>query len=305
MALASDDARLESYLDLASKGLTAIEVDVKDERGEVAFVSPTVDLARETGAAKRYYDAEELARKVHDAGLYLIGRVVVFEDTNLAEAKPGMAIHAAGGGLWRTQSGDAWTNPYDKRVWDYNVAVAQAAARAGFDEIMFDYVRFPSNDGDVGAAVYTKAVDEAKWETIGRFVDYASQQLRPLGVRVSAALFGLAASQELGIGQRPRLLAKYLDTIYPMVYPSLFGPGQYNIPDPSAQPGRTVSYALLDYATALAERSTKLTPWLQDYAYGLADVEQQISAARRAEGTIGFLLWNAEGTYTTAALAPR
>ncbi len=238
-------------------------------------------------------------------GSILIGRVVVFEDTNLAEAKPGMAIHAAGGGLWRTRSGEAWTNPYDTRVWDYNLAVAEAAAKAGFDEIMFDYVRFPSNDGDVGTALYPKTLDEPKWTTIGRFVEYASEHLKPLGVRVSAALFGLAASQELGIGQRPRLLAKYLDTIYPMVYPSLFGPGQYNIPDPSAQPGRTVSYALLDYATALTERSAKLTPWLQDYSYGLSDVEQQISAARRAEGTIGFLLWNAEGTYSIDALAPR
>src|SRR5262245_51920514 len=196
MGLASDDAKLDGYLALAKKGLTAIEVDVKDERGDVAFVSPSVDLASEVGSAKRYYDAKELVRKVHDAGLYLIGRVVVFEDTHLAESKPGMAIHAAGGGLWRTHSGDAWTNPYDKRVWDYNLAVARAAAEAGFDEIMFDYVRFPSNDGDVGAAVYPKTVDEAKWETIGRFVEYASQQLKPLGVRVSAALFGLAASQE-------------------------------------------------------------------------------------------------------------
>ena len=126
-------------------------------------------------------------------------------------------------------------------------------------------------------------------------------------MRVSAAVFGLAATRDLGIGQRPRLLATYLDAIYPMVYPSHFGPGEYQIDDPDAQPGRTVSFALLAFRQKLEGRRAELVPWLQDFSLGRtytpADVAQQVEAARRAS-TAGFMLWNALGVYTAGALAP-
>jgi hypothetical protein len=306
MALASVPGKLDEYLAMESDGMTAIELDVKDENGDVAFVSADAPLARTIGAARRYYDPRKVAAAVHAAGLYLIGRVVVFEDPRLSAARPGMAVKTPGGSVWRNDAGLGWTNPYDERVWDYNLAVAEAAARAGFDEIMFDYVRFPT-DGSA-RAVYSPRAAEPKYRTIARFVEAATKRLKPLGVRVSAAVFGLSATRDLGIGQRPGLLAKYLDTIYPMVYPSHYGSGEYNIADPSAEPGRTVSFSLLDFRKKLEGRSARVVPWLQDFslgrAYTLADVQQQISAARRAR-TAGFMLWNAEGVYTSAALAAR
>ena len=305
MALASVPGKLDEYLALRSDGLNTIELDVKDENGAVGFVSPAVPLAQKVGAAQRYYNAREVAQEVHDAGLYLVGRVVVFEDPKLAEARPGMAIRTRAGSVWRNDSGLGWTNPYDEGVWAYNVDIAVAAAKAGFDEIMFDYVRFPS-DGNVANAVFPGKRAEAKYETIARFVEYASKRLKPLGVRVSAAVFGLSATRDLGIGQRPRLLAKHLDAIYPMVYPSHYGSGEYNIADPSAEPGRTVSFSLLDFRRKLEGRRTRIVPWLQDFSlgrhYALEDVEQQIRAARRAR-TGGFMLWNAGGVYTISALA--
>jgi hypothetical protein len=305
MALASIAGKIDDYLAMTSEGMNTLEVDVKDENGDVAFYAEAPALAQDVGAAQPYYDPAALAEAVHDADVYLIGRVVVFEDPKLAEGRPGLAIRTRAGSLWRNNAGLAWTNPYDRRVWKYNVDIAEAAAKAGFDEIMFDYVRFPS-DGDVGNAVYAGKRAEPKWQTIADFVEYASARLKPLGVRVSAALFGLSATRDLGIGQRPRLLAKYLDTIYPMVYPSHYGAGEYNLPDPNADPGRTVSFSLLDFRRKLEGRSVRIVPWLQDFslgrAYTLADVQAQIRAARRADSA-GYMLWNAAGTYTSGALS--
>jgi hypothetical protein len=124
-------------------------------------------------------------------------------------------------------------------------------------------------------------------------------------VRTSAAVFGLAATRDLGIGQRPQLMAKQLDAIYPMVYPSHFGKGEYNIPDPDAAPGATVTMALRQFRRALTGSQARLVPWLQDFSlahqYTLGDVEDQIDAARKLRSS-GYLLWNANGVYTTNAL---
>ena len=299
--------KLDEYLALRSSGLNTLEVDVKDESGEIAFASPRyAPLAVRIGAAKSYYEPRALVRKIHARGVYLIGRVVVFEDNPLAEARPELALKYADGSLWRNDIGLAWTNPYDKRVWDYNVGVATAAAKAGFDEIQFDYVRFPS-DGNTDAIVYEGRRNEPKGATITRFLHYATKRLRPLGVRVSADLFGLAASHDLGIGQNPARVARFLDAIYPMVYPSHFYSGEYNLPDPNAQPGLTVRYALRDFKRQMRGRRAKVIPWLQDFSYGrtytLRDVRDQVVAARQ-EGARGFLLWNAAGIYTRDALAP-
>jgi len=304
MALLSLPGKLDEYLAMRNDGLTALELDVKDENGEVGYQSATAPLARKIGSARTYYRPRHVADKVHQAGLYLIGRVVVFEDPYLASKRPDMAIQHRGGGIYTTPAGLGWANPYDKRVWDYDVDIAESAARAGFDEIMFDYVRFPS-DGDVSSAVYPGKVHERKGETIAKFLAYAHERLEPLGVRISAAVFGLAATRDLGIGQRPKLMAPSLDAIYPMVYPSHFGSGEYNIPSPDDAPGATVTMALRQFRRELTGSQTRLVPWLQDFSLGrpyrLGDVESQIDAARKLRSS-GYLLWNANGVYTENAL---
>jgi hypothetical protein len=302
--LASLDGRLEQYFALKDKGLTALQLDVKDENGEVGFARGAPALARSIGATKAFYNPARAAQAAEAAGVYLIGRVVVFQDPILATARPQLAIQRRGGGVWTTSAGLPWTNPYDKRVWKYNVDVAVAAAEAGFDEIMFDYVRFPT-DGDLSTAVFRGKRKEHKTATIGRFVEYARSRLEPLGARVSAAVFGLTATREMGIGQRPRRLARHLDVMYPMVYPSHFGAGEYSLEDPNAVPGVTVARALRDFRRELRGYDTLLVPWLQDFSlgrdYSLEDVQAQVLAARDAN-TAGFLLWNPTGEYKTAAL---
>jgi hypothetical protein len=304
MALASLDGKLDEYFSLTSAGLNTLELDVKDEIGEVAF-QRGVGLAKNVGAALRYYDPRKAASDADAHGVYLIGRVVVFEDPKLAVARPGMAIQHSDGSVWTNNAGLGWTNPYDKRVWKYNVDVAAAAVKAGFDEIMFDYVRFPT-DGDLSSAVFKGRRPEHKSVTIASFLDYARGRLEPMGARVSAAIFGLAATRDMGIGQRPRRLARHLDAIYPMVYPSHYGPGEYDLADPNAVPGITVARSLRDFRRALRGQKAELVPWLQDFSLGrdytLEDVQAQILAARDAN-TRGFLLWNPSGVYTREALA--
>ena len=306
MGLVSLPGKLDEYLSLADRGMTALELDVKDENGEVGFVRPRVPLARGIGAARDYYAATSVAQRVHRRGLYLIGRIVVFEDPVLSHARPDLAIRRTDGSVWRDAAGLGWTNPYDRRVWAYNVDVAVAAARAGFDEIMFDYVRFPS-DGDVAGAVYGRRGGLAKREAVPAFLRYAARRLEPFGVRVSAAVFGLSAARDLGIGQLPRRMAPHVDTVYAMTYPSLFGPGELGLRDPSATPGETVARSLARFQARLRGHDALLVSWVQDFSfsrpYGLAEVRAQIDAARLA-GTKGFLLWNAEGVYTNGALTP-
>jgi hypothetical protein len=305
MALAGLEGKIDGYLALKHYGLNTLEVDVKDEAGRIGYVKGAPALARTIGAAGPYYDARNIARQVHARGVYLIGRVVVFEDPVLAQARPSFAIHNSDGSVWQNNAGLAWTNPYDRRVWKYVVDVAVSAAKAGFDEIQFDYVRFPS-DGDLSQIVYARKRAEPKGTTIARFFAYAAKRLRPLNVRISADVFGLAATHDLGIGQVPKRIAPYLDAIYPMVYPSHYSPGEYRIDDPNKYPGRTVARALLDFRRQLKGHKTILIPWLQDFSLGarytLIEVTDQIAAARR-QHTRGYMLWNPEGLYTREALS--
>ena len=301
-ALASLPGKLDQYMALAKHGLNTIELDVKDESGEIGFTPAGVSLARKAGAVRSYYKPAQVARRAHQKGLYVIGRVVVFQDSYLAQERPDLAVRRRGGGTWTTNQGLAWVNPYDRRVWDYAVSVAAAAARAGFDEIMLDYVRFPS-DGDVGSATYPGRTSEKKGEVISAFVAYAKQRLAPLGVRVSTALFGLSATRDMGLGQVPAWISQHVDHVNPMAYPALYGGGELGITTPSAEPGETVFRTLVDFKRQLKGSNAQLIPWIQDWSYDSEQVLQQVRAAR-LQGAKGFLLWNAQGLYTKAALAP-
>jgi hypothetical protein len=302
MALASIPGKIDEYLKI--RGLNTIELDVKDENGEVAFSSRYAPLAAKI-SARDYYNPKQAVQKMRRSGVYLIGRVVVFEDPVLAENRPELAVKRPDGSIWLNHAGLGWSNPYDERVWDYNVDVAESAARAGFDEIQFDYVRFPS-DGDLTQIVYPGKTGAGPGWVIAQFLQYASKRLKPLGVRVSADVFGLSATRDMGIGQIPKRIASYLDAIYPMVYPSHYSPGEFNIPDPNASPGETVRNSMIDFNQQLRGKKTLIIPWLQDFSLGrtytIADIEAQIEAARLT-GARGFMLWNAAGVYTEGALA--
>jgi hypothetical protein len=301
-ALASLPGQLDEYAALTRYGLNTIELDVKDEAGEISFAPAGVPLARKAGAVRSFYKPRQVVKRLHRKGVYVIGRVIAFQDPYLARARPDLAIQRRDGTIWATDAGLPWVNPYDRRVWDYVVSVAAAAARAGFDEIMLDYVRFPS-DGDVSSAVYPGKTSVPKGELIASFIAYAKQRLAPLGVRVSTALFGLSATRDMGIGQIPRWIAQHVDDVHPMAYPALYGGGELGIVSPSAEPGETVFRTLVDFKRQVRGSRVQLIPWIQDWNYSPDQVMQQVRAAR-LQGAKGYLLWNANGVYTKSALAP-
>jgi hypothetical protein len=304
MDTASVPGKLQQYLALKRDGLNTLELDVKDESGTVAFVKGAPAIAVHDGAARPFYDPQEVVSAAHKAGIYLIGRVVSFEDPITSAAHPALAVHTSSGALWHNNGGLGWLNPYSRTAWKYDVDVAVAAAKDGFDEIQFDYVRFPS-DGNLSLIRYPGPHPQPMQQTVAAFLRYAVSRLHPLGVRVSADVFGLSATQDLGIGQYPQKLGKIVDTIYPMTYPSHYTAGEFNLPNPDAAPGATVSDSLADFRAKLAGEPALLVPWIQDFSLGQpytpADVAAQISAARSAH-TGGFMLWNAGGVYTTQEL---
>jgi hypothetical protein len=304
--LMSLPGKFDEYLALTKYGLNTVEIDLKDESGNVSFTKGAPKLALEN-AARNYFDLKKAVAKAHAKGVYVIGRVVTFEDPITAEKHPELAIRTADGGIWRTGGGLAWLNPYSRTAWKYDVDVAVAGARAGFDEIQFDYVRFPS-DGDLSIIRYPGSKGKKMGEQIPSFLRYARSRLHPLGVRISADVFGLSATRDLGIGQIPKKVGAIVDAIYPMVYPSHYNSGEYNLDSPNASPGATVMFSLQDFRDQLPLGKAVLVPWLQDFSlyrtYTLADVQAQIEAAR-ALHTGGFMLWNAAGLYTPQALKGR
>jgi len=301
--LASLPGKFDEYVAMTKYGLNTIELDIKDEGGEVGFTPSAVPLARIAGATRSYYKPRLAVAKAHAAGIYMIGRIVCFQDPQLARARPDLAVQRSDGSVWTTGAGLGWVNPYDRRVWSYCADLGAAAARAGFDEILFDYVRFPS-DGDTGTAVYPGKTSQPRGRVIADFVGYAKRRLEPLGVRVSTAVFGLSASRNLGLGQIPRWMSEHADIIMPMAYPALYNDGELGINSPSAEPGETVFRTLADFRKQLKGSDAQIVTWVQDFSgYTPEQVQAQIDAAR-LQGAKGFLLWNAEGVYTKQVLGP-
>ena len=229
MGLASLPGKLDEYLELERDGLTALELDVKDENGEIGFItrarcrSPSRSAPRVTTTTRA-----DAVRRVHERGVYSIGRIVVFEDPVLSRARPDLAIRRPTARSGVTPRASAGRTRTTGACGSTTSTSPIAAARAGFDEIMFDYVRFPS-DGDVTRPCTATSGSLEKREAVPAFLRYAKSRLEPYGVRVSAAVFGLSAARDLGIGQLPRQMAPHLDTVYAMTYPSLFGAGELGL----------------------------------------------------------------------------
>ncbi len=280
-------------------GMNAVQIDIKDERGEVAFTTP-IPTARDSGAHMNIYDPVKALREAHQRGLYVIGRIVTFQDGYAPRAFPKLALKRKNGEPWENDLGITWLDPSNEESWEYPLQLAAYAAELGFDEIMFDYVRYPT-DGELDVIRFHDP-GRNQDEAITAFLKRASRELKPRGVRVSAAFFGLAASEDLGIGQKPGKLRNTLDAFYPMIYPSHFGSGQFNIDDPDDAPGPTITAAMADWRRRTNGGTAELRPWLQDFTmgereYGLAEVREQIAAAE-ATGAGGWLLWNAQCIYT-------
>ncbi|MBI3991550.1 MAG: putative glycoside hydrolase, partial [Candidatus Omnitrophica bacterium] len=288
--------------------LNALVIDCKDESGYVSWNSG-VKLARESGACSdiRIKDIKYLLEICKKNNVYPITRIVVFNDSVLARYKPRLAIQTRDGKAWKARKGYSYLDPYNKQAWDYNVALAQEAAALGFKEIQFDYVRFPS-DGDVKSCVFPSKDNRSKSQVISGFLSYAREALKPYKVVLSVDIFGQTglANDDMGIGQVIEDIAKNVDYICPMVYPSHYWGGVYGVKTPEKSPYPIVKASLADMKRRIAGYNCKIRPWLQDFSlkvpYGKKEVQLQIQACRDS-GINEWLLWDPKCTYTEEALS--
>lgn len=223
--------------------LNAMVIDIKNDEGRVVYEMDS-PLVSEIGSAKKLVaDMPALVQKCREHGIYLIGRIVAFKDPFLAENRPELALHNQDGSIFRDKAGLAWVNPYSREVWEYLLEIAGQAVAAGFDEIQFDYIRFSTDRGMSKVDFGPEAAGRDKEGTITEFTEYAASQLHPLGALVSADVYGIIIDSRLDasiVGQDYYEMAKYLDYISPMVYPSHYGPGNLGLAVPDAQPYETI-----------------------------------------------------------------
>ncbi len=290
--------------------INAMVIDVKDD-GEVSY-GVDVPLVKEMGVNRKMFKVDALMTTLNAHHIFPIARIACMRDTPLAEAHPEMAVHDPNGKVWHDKTHHAWLNPYNRAVWDYNVAVALDAIKHGFKEVQFDYVRFPS-EGKVSTLVYPgKPKNALREDQIVAFMKYAHEKIRAQGAWFSADVFGLTSlvKNDEGIGQRFIKVVQNVDYLCPMVYPSHYARGEYHIPNPNVAPYQILHLSLGDAKKRLkAAPNCHLRPWLQAFSlygvhYGPAQLAAQLRAAREL-GIHEYLLWNAGCNYAPveAALA--
>jgi hypothetical protein len=303
--IAASDTDLAKLIGLVDRTeLNAMEVDLKDEAGQIGF---NIDnpLAQQVKAANDWIKLDACVDQMRYKDVYSICRIVCFKDPKLAKGRPDLAVQDKAGGVWGKGQ---WLDPYSKEVWDYDLSVAEAAAKAGFNEVQFDYVRFPS-DGNTKTCLYPRQDARQPGQVIDDFLSYAREKLAPYNVFISADLFGLTASDQgdMNIGQRVVDVANRVDFISPMVYPSHYNLGEYKITVPEANPGETVTKSLEDFKKKIKGTQASLRPWLQDFSlkitYTPDMVRRQIDASE-ALGVKQWLLWDPDCTYSESALKP-
>ena len=307
----------ERVLELVARTeLNAVVIDVKGDRGLIPYRTE-VPLALEAGAQGPVIikDFDGMIAGFKSRGIYTIARIVTFKDTVLAHHRPDLAIiDTRTGKPWIDNEKLAWVDPFREEVWDYAIAVAKEAAAKGFDEVQFDYVRFPT-DGKLSAAKYSQANNsQTRLPAIAGFLDRARRELAPLGVFVAADVFGYTAFNEndTDIGQRVEELAVHLDYICPMVYPSGYHRGIPGVRNPVAQPYEIVKESVRLTRKRSAPAPTVVRPWLQDFKdyafdkriFGVAEIKAQLRGAKDG-GAVGYMLWNPKNDYTGSALPPK
>jgi len=304
-------------LDLVDRTeLNAVVIDVKGDRGLIPYRTE-VPAALEAGAQGPVIikDFDGMLRSFRERGIYTIARIVAFKDNVLAKHRPDLAIiDTRTGKPWIDNEKLAWVDPFREDVWDYLIAIAKEAVAKGFDEVQFDYVRFPT-DGRLSAAAYAQPNTSAtRLPAIAAFLAKARRELGPTGVFLSADVFGYTAfnTNDTDIGQRVEELAPHLDYLCPMVYPSGYHLGIPGFRNPVMHPYEVVRESVRLIRQRTQHTAVQVRPWLQDFRdyafdrriFGTREIRAQIKGASDGGG-MGFMLWNPRNDYTAQALSPK
>jgi hypothetical protein len=299
------------YLDTMFKTtiVNAVTIDIKEYQGEVYI--PGVPVTQEVHSyVSAMPDLEKWLAELKKQGIYTIARQVVFKDNIMPRKLHNAGVHTQQGELWFDRHHVSWADPYNKEARRYNLLIALQAAKLGFDEVQFDYIRFPT-DGNLKMIHYDKPHDpKSACGALVEFLNEAAQLLHPMGTKISIDVFGLTTSDTggMGIGQMIVPMTQKADYVCPMVYPSHYAKGEYGIPVPNSEPYKTVRHGLRDAIKVLGpEEARKLRPYLQDFSlgvhYGKKEVLAQIQAAAEL-GILDWSLWNPRCVYTLSALTP-
>lgn len=314
---AGSTARVDHFIELAKNTeINSYVIDIKDDDGLVGYESQVSEV-KANGTWKKKYNPEKTLKAFHDNDVHIIGRLVAFKDPVYSIKRPDLAIKNVGGGLWKDNKKMSWLNPYNKDVWVYLVSIAKEAVEIGFDEIQFDYVRFPS-DGKKKNMDFS-GIDQEKYQAINEFLAYAAAELP--GIPVSADVFGIifeSPADTEGIGQYLEEVGKDIDYISPMVYPSHYAYGQIvnkvEFAAPDLDPYNVVYNTLAKGKERLSKVSNykaSVRPYLQDFTaswllpkngkkmyqeYGADQVREQIKAVYDA-GYEEWILWDPSNTY--------
>ncbi|MFC5529776.1 putative glycoside hydrolase [Cohnella yongneupensis] len=307
--------RIDELISLVDKTeLNAMVVDINS--GMVLTTLPKSAKAGSYAIAntRAVKQMSELIKKLKQHHIYTIARVVTFKNPELARAVPSWTIKRKDGRTWMDHGGSPWIDPYRQEAWEYPMKLAEHAAKIGFDEIQFDYVRFPENEKKVDREVaYANPNKWSKSDAIRKFLHRAAVRSHKAGARISADVFGLVGSSDndMGIGQNWRSIASEVDVISPMIYPSHYSGGIWGVEHPDLTPSPIIAHALKDITNknkqmqAKGIDSAKVRPWYQSFTaswvhphqtYGSAQVREQISASRKA-GYPSYLLWNSANHY--------
>lgn len=288
--------------------LNAIVLDVKDYTGKIAFKVSNPELAKFGSSENRIRDIHEFLAELHEKGIYVIGRIAVFQDPYYVARRPDLAVLRSDGGVWADRKGAVWVDPGARPMWDYTAAIAREAYAVGFDEANFDYVRFPS-DGNMQDTVFPVSRSRPKREVIKEFWTELNWEMRKAGIPSSADVFGMTttAADDMNIGQVFEDALANFDYVAPMIYPSHYPSGFEGIANPAARPYDIIRHATLsavERARAASSTPAKLRPWLQDFDLGAEYGAEEVKAQILALGELGvhsWMVWDPSNVYTEGA----
>jgi hypothetical protein len=307
----------DRFFDLmASTEINSVVINIKDETGKISINTGSAtftDAYRTSGCPVPAM--KDFVAELHRRGVYVIARIAVFQDPHLVKKHPEWAVRrSSDGGIWKDHKGISWLEVKATPVWDYAAELARESYKMGFDEINFDYIRFPS-DGNMNDIRYSffKPKTETKAQAMRDFFAGMHDRLKNLGAPISVDLFGMTCTNtdDLGIGQVLEDALPYFDYVAPMIYPSHYPPGWNGYKNPATMPYQVVKInldAAVGRAIAASSSPNKIRPWIQDFnlgaTYDAPMIKAQLNAAKAA-GIESYMVWDPKNIYTKAAYLKR
>ena len=303
---AANARRLKHLIGIAdSTEVNALIIDVKDEFG-LNYEPADPMVKKNAGTQVKARNLQALVDTIRAHGILPVARIVVFKDSVTARNNPDHTIRKADGTPWHDKKGQTWVNPYANAIWEYNFRVAEDAIRMGFGEIQFDYIRFPEPFKSLPQQVFPEQNGRTKEQVLAEFLKTARARFAKMGVRTTADIFGLVTTVggALEVGQQWEHISPNVDVVLPMVYPSHYPPGSFQLPHPNAAPYDVIHIAI----SRARERDEKLgikgehiRPWLQAFSlgkppYGAHEIEEQKRAVYDS-GYDGWVMWEPGSRY--------